>query len=218
MYITELLNVYYNYMNIIDNIKKNDKILTQRYRHMRIISGRARGTKLYTLEGDSTRPTLDRVKESIFNIIQRDIKDSIFLDLFAGSGAIGLEAASRGAKKAILCDKSKEAMQIIKKNILKTHLENVVETYLLDFRALLNDKLNEKLDIVYIDPPYKSDFAIQAVNIILENNLITKDSLILIETDRKEEVEEKLKKVDVRIIDERKYGRAEIFFLKMNIS
>lgn len=185
---------------------------------MRIISGRARGTKLYTLEGDSTRPTLDRVKESIFNIIQSDIKDSIFLDLFAGSGAIGLEAASRGAKKAILCDKSKEAMQIIKKNILKTHLENVVEIYLLDFRALLNDKLNEKLDIVYIDPPYKSDFAIQAVNIILENNLITKDSLILIETDRKEEVEEKLKKVDVRIIDERKYGRAEIFFLKMNIS
>lgn len=185
---------------------------------MRIISGRARGTKLYTLEGDSTRPTLDRVKESIFNIIQSDIKDSIFLDLFAGSGAIGLEAASRGAKKAILCDKSKEAMQIIKKNILKTHLENVVETYLLDFRALLNDKLNEKLDIVYIDPPYKSDFAIQAVSIILENNLITKDSLILIETDRKEEVEEKLKKVDVRIIDERKYGRAEIFFLKMNIS
>ena len=185
---------------------------------MRIISGRARGTKLYTLEGDSTRPTLDRVKESIFNIIQSDIKDSIFLDLFAGSGAIGLEAASRGAKKAILCDKSKEAMQIIKKNILKTHLENVVETYLLDFRALLNDKLNEKLDIVYIDPPYKSDFAIQAVNIILENNLITKDSLILIETDRKEEIEEKLKKVDLRIVDERKYGRAEIFFLKMNIS
>lgn len=183
---------------------------------MRIISGRARGTKLYTLEGDSTRPTLDRVKESIFNIIQSDIKDSIFLDLFAGSGAIGLEAASRGAKKVILCDKSKDAMQIIKKNIMKTHLENEVETYLLDFRVLLNDKLNEKLDIVYIDPPYESDFAIQAVNIILENDLITKDSLILIETDRKEEVEEKLKKVNLRIVDERKYGRAEIFFLKMN--
>ena len=182
---------------------------------MRIISGRARGTKLYTLEGDSTRPTLDRVKESIFNIIQSDIKDSIFLDLFAGSGAIGLEAASRGAKKVILCDKSKDAMQIIKKNIMKTHLENEVETYLLDFRVLLKDKLNEKLDIVYIDPPYESDFAIQAVNIILENDLITKDSLILIETDRKEEVEEKLKKVNLRIVDERKYGRAEIFFLKM---
>ena len=182
---------------------------------MRIISGKAKGTKLYTLEGNTTRPTLDRVKESIFNIIQSDIKDSIFLDLFAGSGAIGLEAASRGAKKVILCDKSKDAMQIIKKNIMKTHLENEVETYLLDFRVLLNDKLNEKLDIVYIDPPYESDFAIQAVNIILENDLITKDSLILIETDRKEEVEEKLKKVNLRIVDERKYGRAEIFFLKM---
>lgn len=182
---------------------------------MRIISGRARGTKLYTLEGDSTRPTLDRVKESIFNIIQSDIKDSIFLDLFAGSGAIGLEAASRGAKKVILCDKSKDAMQIIKKNIMKTHLENEVETYLLDFRVLLKDKLNEKLDIVYIDPPYESDFVIQAVNIILENDLITKDSLILIETDRKDEIEKKLKKVDLRIVDKRKYGRAEIFFLKM---
>ena len=82
---------------------------------MRIISGKARGTKLYTLEGESTRPTLDRVKESLFNIIQMKIKDCIFLDLFAGSGAIGLEAISRGAKKAILCDQSKNAIQIIKK-------------------------------------------------------------------------------------------------------
>ena len=83
---------------------------------MRIIGGRARGTKLYTLEGTATRPTLDRVKESIFNIIQNEIPDSIFLDLFSGSGAIGLEAASRGARKVILCDKSKDAVQIIKKN------------------------------------------------------------------------------------------------------
>ena len=82
---------------------------------MRIIGGRARGTKLYTLEGTLTRPTLDRVKESIFNIIQNEIPGSIFLDLFSGSGAIGLEAVSRGAQKAILCDKSKEAMKIIKK-------------------------------------------------------------------------------------------------------
>ena len=74
---------------------------------MRIISGTARGTKLYTLEGQATRPTLDRVKESLFNIIQNEIIDSNFLDIFSGSGAIGLEAASRGAKKVILCDKSK---------------------------------------------------------------------------------------------------------------
>ena len=73
---------------------------------MRIISGTARGTKLYTLDNINTRPTLDRVKESIFNILQQDIKDSIFLDLFSGSGAIGLEAASRGSKKSLLCDKN----------------------------------------------------------------------------------------------------------------
>ena len=76
---------------------------------MRIISGTARGTKLFTLEGQTTRPTLDRVKESIFNIIQSQIINSNFLDVFSGSGAIGLEAASRGAKKVILCDKSKDA-------------------------------------------------------------------------------------------------------------
>ena len=84
---------------------------------MRIISGTARGTKLFTLEGETTRPTLDRVKESMFNIIQNEVQNSIFIDLFSGSGAIGLEAASRGAKRVILCDKSKQAINIINKNI-----------------------------------------------------------------------------------------------------
>ena len=100
---------------------------------MRIISGKARGTKLYTLEGNLTRPTLDRVKESLFNILQNDISDCVFLDMFSGSGAIGLEAASRGAKKVILCDKNKQAIEIIEKNIQKTHLENNVVLYKKDF-------------------------------------------------------------------------------------
>ena len=107
---------------------------------MRIISGKARGTKLYTLEGQNTRPTLDRVKESLFNILQPQIPESIFLDLFSGSGAIGLEAVSRGAKKAILCDKEKSAIQIIKKNIEKTHLEEKIELYQLPFDKLLKEK------------------------------------------------------------------------------
>ena len=84
---------------------------------MRIISGKARGTNLYTLDGLETRPTLDRVKESLFNIIQDKIYEAEVLDLFSGSGAIGLEFASRGANKVILCDKSKKATEIIKKNI-----------------------------------------------------------------------------------------------------
>ena len=94
---------------------------------MRIISGTARGTKLYTLEGKTTRPTVDRVKESLFNIIQNEIADSTVLDLFSGSGAVGLEFASRGAKTVYLCDKSKEACEIIDKNIEKTHLGNKVK-------------------------------------------------------------------------------------------
>ena len=92
---------------------------------MRVISGNLRGTKLYTLEGQNTRPTLDRVKESLFNIINFEIKGSIFLDLFAGSGAIGIEAASRGASKVIMCEKSKEAANIINKNLEKTKLKIV---------------------------------------------------------------------------------------------
>ena len=100
---------------------------------MRIIGGLARGTKLYTLEGMNTRPTLDRVRESLFNIIQNEIKDSILLDLFSGSGAIGLESISRGAKKAILCDKSKQAIQIINKNVEKLRYKEKVEVLCMDY-------------------------------------------------------------------------------------
>lgn len=182
---------------------------------MRIISGKARGTKLYTLEGSLTRPTLDRVKESVFNIIQNQILDSIFVDLFSGSGAIGLEAASRGAKKVILCDKNKDAANIIQKNIQKTHLEEKVELYQMDYEDLLKTKLKEKIDIIYIDPPYKSNYAIKAIEILLENRYLTKDSLIILETDRKEEIEEILRKLPIEIKDQRKYGRAEIIFMQM---
>ena len=135
---------------------------------MRIISGTARGTKLFTLEGQTTRPTLDRVKESIFNIIQSQIINSNFLDVFSGSGAIGLEAASRGAKKVILCDKSKDAINIINKNIEKTHLKEKIELYNLDYETLLKNKIKEKMDIIYIDPPYNSNFAIKTVEYIID--------------------------------------------------
>lgn len=183
---------------------------------MRIISGKARGTKLYTLEGNNTRPTLDRVKESLFNIIQNDISNSVFLDLFSGSGAIGLEAASRGAKKVILCDNSKDAIGIIKKNIEKTHLQEQVEFYQLPFEVLLKNKINEKVDIVYIDPPYKTDLVYQSLKMILEKKIIKEDSYIIIETDEEKRIIEQIKKLEVDIIDQRKYGRAYLIFLKEN--
>lgn len=179
---------------------------------MRIISGIAKGTKLYTLEGETTRPTLDRVKESIFNIIQNDVKDSVFLDLFSGSGAIGLEAASRGARKVILCDKSKSAINIIKKNIQKTHLEEKIVVYNNDFMEVLKNIADEKLDIIYLDPPYKTNYVQEAIEIILELDLIHNASKIIVETDDKK-IAKEIKKQNIKIIDERKYGRAIILIL-----
>ena len=182
---------------------------------MRIISGTARGTKLYTLEGQTTRPTLDRVKESLFNIIQNEIPNSIFLDLFSGSGAIGLEAASRGAKKVILCDKSKDAIQIIKKNIEKTHLSEKVKLYNLDYELLLKTKVKEKLDIVYIDPPYESDFVIKSIKCIIEQKLADENSVIIIETDDEQRILKDLENLEIEVTDTRKYGRASLIFLKI---
>lgn len=183
---------------------------------MRIISGTARGTKLYTLDNINTRPTLDRVKESIFNILQQDIKDSIFLDLFSGSGAIGLEAASRGSKKSLLCDNSKDATDIIKKNISKTHLEDKICLYNLDFeKALYKIKQDYKvLDIVYLDPPYKSDYAIKALELMIKLDLITNNTNIIIETDEEEKIIARLEQNSLKIKNRKKYGRAIILFLE----
>ena len=126
---------------------------------------------------------------------------------------VGLEALSRGAKKTILCDKSKQAINIIKKNIEKTHMENRINLYQLDFKELLETKVKEKIDIVFIDPPYNSNFAIQAVEIIIKKNLICEDSLIIIETDQEEKVVKQLQQLQVEITDKRKYGRIHLIFL-----
>lgn len=181
---------------------------------MRIISGKARGTKLYTLDGENTRPTLDRVKESIFSIIQSQIEDAEILDLFSGSGAIGLEFLSRGAKNAVLCDNSKDAINIIKKNIDKTHLEDKVEIVNSDFEKCLDKISNRKFDIIYLDPPYDTNYICKAIKKILKLNLTKEESLIIIETDDETRIEQEIKDIEIDIVDKRKYGRATIIFLK----
>ena len=182
---------------------------------MRIISGKARGTKLNTLEGNLTRPTLDRVKESLFNIIQNDIEESNFLDMFAGSGAIGLEAASRGARKVILCEKNKQAINVIEKNIKRTHLENEVVLYKKDYENMLED-LKEKMDIVYIDPPYKTDLVYRSLKKILDLDILSANSLVIIETDEEERILKQIEELKVKIIDKRKYGRIHLIFINKN--
>ena len=182
--------------------------------NMRIISGKARGTKLYTLDGTATRPTLDRVKESLFNIIQNDIEDSTVLDLFSGSGAIGLEFLSRGAKRAVLCDSSKDAIKIIKQNVQKTHFEEKVEVYNMEFTKLVERLQNQKFDIIYIDPPYATDFIKISLEKIIEYELVNESTKIIVETDDETRILNQIEKMDVEITDKRKYGRATIIFLK----
>ena len=181
---------------------------------MRIISGKARGTKLYTLEGENTRPTLDRVREALFNIIQQEIPESVVLDLFAGSGAVGLEFASRGAEKVYMCDNSKKAIEIINKNIEKTHSQDKVELFNCDFRSAISKINEEKIDIVYLDPPYKTNYIKQALENLLVLKSINEETLIIAETDELEKVLKDIENLNLEIRDQRKYGRANIIFLK----
>lgn len=181
---------------------------------MRIISGKAKGTNLYTLKGDNTRPTSDRAKEALFNILGIDIVNSKFLDLFSGSGAVGLEAASRGAANTVLVDKSREAVKIIKKNAEKTHLENDVSIYQLEAIEALKTVIKEKQDYIFLDPPYKSDLLSKSINTILKQNLLAEGGIIIAETDEPYEFKKQIKDIEIEIIDERKYGRNQFLFLK----
>lgn len=126
---------------------------------------------------------------------------------------VGIEAVSRGARKAILCDKAKQAIRIIEKNIEKTHTQEQVELYQMNFEELLKTKIKEKLDIIFIDPPYETDFAYEAVKILLDKGLVDEESIVIIETDQEKRIKEQLKNLVIEIMDERKYGRAHLIFL-----
>lgn len=184
---------------------------------MRIISGKARGTKLYTLEGyETTRPTLDRVKEALFSKMNMELLDSIVLDLFSGSGALGLEALSRGADKAYLVDNSNKAIKIIKQNVQKTRFDDKAVVLQDDyFKALeiFNEK-NIKFDFIFIDPPYKTDFAVKSTKYIIENNLLTNTGKIVLETDIEKNILSELEDVNLDIMDVKKYGRVTLIFIR----
>lgn len=181
---------------------------------MRIISGTAKGTKLYTLDGITTRPTLDRIKEPLFSIIQTKINNECYvLDLFSGSGALGLEALSRGAKKAYLCDKSYEAINIIKKNIEKTHLQEKAVILNKDYKKSIEFLKEDKFDLIFIDPPYKLDIAVKAVKQIIELGILAKNGLIIIETDDEKRELKQLENINVDVKDLRTYGRVKLLFL-----
>lgn len=179
---------------------------------MRIITGSARGIPLSTLPGDNTRPTLEKAKEAIFSMLQFDIEGRRVLDLFAGSGQMALEALSRGAADAVLVDSSRQAVEVIKKNAQKTRLDGKCLVICADYATYLKGE-NNPFDIVFLDPPYASDYIEKSLGILWENNLLKQSSILVLESD----------KGDLPIDSERftlvrknKYGIAYIYVLNVN--
>lgn len=150
---------------------------------MRIITGRARGIQLVTLEGDMTRPTSERAKMAIFSSLQFELEGRRVLDLFAGSGQMGLEAVSRGATHAVLVDQSKEAVKIINKNAEKTRLAQDCTVICSDFAEFLRQRRGkDPFDIVFIDPPYAMKACKAAVEAIMENRLLKPHGILVLES------------------------------------
>ena len=149
---------------------------------MRIITGKARGIRLVTLEGDATRPTSERVKEAVFSMLQFDIEGRSVLDLFAGCGQMSLEALSRGAIHAVMTDKSRDAVKIIKTNAEKSKLSELCEIYNCDYKDYIARNVGKKFDIVFIDPPYASKLCADALSALCDADMLKSSSIIVCET------------------------------------
>ncbi len=182
---------------------------------MRIITGRAKGTKLLTLDGLDTRPTSERSKEAIFSMLQFEIEGRVVLDLFAGSGQMGLEAVSRGASRAYLVDRGRGAHDIIKKNIEKSRLSDGCVALCEDSISFLKKQNGmQKFDIVFLDPPYATNLIDESATLLFEKELIKSTSYIVCESDRFDILSEKnLNRFEV--IKTMKHGIAHISVLKM---
>lgn len=149
---------------------------------MRVIAGKARRIQLKTIEGVQTRPTTDRIKETLFNMIAHGLCDATFLDLFAGSGAIGIEALSRGAAKAVFVEKNPKAVSCIKENLNRTNLESEAEIMVTDvITALRRLDRQKKFDYIFMDPPYNNLLEKDVLNFLANSDLLSEDALIIIE-------------------------------------
>lgn len=175
---------------------------------MRIIAGKFKGTNLLEFDYDNIRPTIDRVKESIFNKIQFNIDGSNVLDLFAGTGNISLEFLSRGAVNVTLCDNNANSIKLIKQNFKKCRLSpNLKEG---DFKKILKSLQGQKFDFIFLDPPFDTDYGEVSLQLIAKYDLLDKDGLIIYE-----HLIEKTYVVpeDYVKIDERKYGTIMVTYI-----
>lgn len=150
---------------------------------MKIISGIYKGRNLSGFDIDGTRPTMDRVKESLFSMIQNNIKGSTVLDLFSGSGNLGLESLSEGASEAYLVDKNIKACKIMRENITKINIKNANILNMDYARALTYFKDNNiTFDVIFLDPPYNTDLIDKSINLITSYNLLKEQGLIICES------------------------------------
>ncbi|MDO4519890.1 MAG: 16S rRNA (guanine(966)-N(2))-methyltransferase RsmD [Eubacteriales bacterium] len=151
---------------------------------MRVIAGKARRLNLKTIEGNDTRPTTDRIKETLFNILSQNIPGCHFLDLFSGSGAIAIEALSRGAEHAVLVEKNPKACACIRENLNFTKLASDAVLLNMDvLQAMRSLEGKERFDFIFMDPPYNMDLERQVLEYLMHSSLIDKQSTIIIEAD-----------------------------------
>lgn len=173
---------------------------------MRIISGKYRGKKLLSPKDDRVRPTTDMVKENVFNLLGGDIVDSSFLDLFAGSGAIGIEAISRGAKRVVFVDKDRESMDYVRRNL--TLIGESAETMTSNYLSAINRLKGNKFDIIYVDAPYDMHIIDDVLTAIKSNEILTLNGQVIYESLAK--TNQKSVLTDYELAKSRKYGSVVI--------
>ncbi|MCR5415795.1 MAG: 16S rRNA (guanine(966)-N(2))-methyltransferase RsmD [Pseudobutyrivibrio sp.] len=180
---------------------------------MRIISGNKRGMVLSTPEGLDTRPTSDRIKETLFNMIAPDVYDCYFLDLFSGSGQMGIEALSRGAREAIFVEKDKKALACIEANISKAKLSDVSSVYKEDVFSALNRLKHEVFDIIFMDPPYNKDIEKDVLSALSNKSYVGEDTLIIVEASLETNLDY-VSDMGYTIIKEKNYKTNKHIFIK----
>lgn len=173
---------------------------------MRIIAGKYKGRNLAEFRGKEIRPTGDMAREALFSILQNKIEGSSFLDLFAGTGAIAIEALSRGAKNAVMCDISRESVNLINKNCETVKCEEDAEVYLTPALFALNRLISSKrqFDIIFLDPPYDTKYGEEALEIISKNKLLKDDGVIILE--KAASVKQDYVAEGLEMYDKRRYG------------
>ena len=180
---------------------------------LRIIGGHLKRRKLETLAGIDTRPTTDRLRESIFNIMAPFVRDANVLDLYAGSGAMGIEALSRGANYCTFIEKSKRAIKIIKKNIETCGLKNLTKVVVWDISKNLNcmEPIQQKFNLVFMDPPYNQGLICPALFHLEQSHKLESHTSIVIEHSSSEKIPDDIS--GFKIIDQRNYGKTVVSIL-----